>query len=178
LHGISQVYLAEQRQKLDMILEGCIHRLTALQRYERMLASRNPRELEREIEGLERELQQPGLPERARAAVQKNLELKRRLLKSNEEARGTMKALESELDSMTSLLEVLHQSSISMRDPQAISEELDTIVRQSEDSGKAVREMEALLRSDGAEWGSESVLADNPLPYPGSPQSRKKVKDR
>ena len=57
-----------------------------------------------------------------------------------------MKALATELDSMASLLEVLHQNSISLRDPQAISEELDTIVRQSEDSERVVREMEALLR--------------------------------
>jgi hypothetical protein len=178
LHGISQVYLAEQRQKLDMILEGCVHRLTALQRYERMLSSRNPRDLEKEIENLGRELEQPGLPERARTAVQKNLELKRRLLKSYGEARGTMKALKSELDSMASLLEVLHQSSISMRDPQAISQELDTIVRQSEDSGRAVREMEALLRSDVADFGGESAPTDNVLPYPGSQQSRRKVQDR
>jgi hypothetical protein len=43
---------------------------------------------------------------------------------------------------MSSLLEVLHQNSISMRDPDAISQELDTIVRQSEDSERVVREME------------------------------------
>jgi hypothetical protein len=176
LHGISQAYLAEQREKLDMILEGCIHRLTALQRYERMLAQRRPSDLEEEIEGLLAELQQPDLPERARTALQKNLELKRRLLKSYAEARGTMKAMTTELDSMASLLEVLHQSSISMRDPQAISQELDTIVRQSEDSGKAVREMEALLRSDGADW-----LGDGPsnvVQYPGNQTPRKRVKDR
>ena len=62
-----------------------------------------------------------------------------------------MKALATELDSMASLLEVLHQNSISLRDPQAISDELDTIVRQSEDSERAVREMEALLRAGGGE---------------------------
>ena len=61
-----------------------------------------------------------------------------------------MKALSTELDSMASLLEVLHQNSISLRDPQAISEELDTIVRQSEDSERVVREMEALLRAGDA----------------------------
>ncbi len=66
-----------------------------------------------------------------------------------------MKALETELDSMASLLEVLHQNSISMRDPDAISQELDTIVRQSEDSERVVREMEALLRSGAADWSEE-----------------------
>jgi hypothetical protein len=93
-----------------------------------------------------------------------------------------MKALETELDSMASLLEVLHQNSISLRDPQAISEELDTIVQQSEASERVVREMEALLRSDGADWtadatapvGDVSPVKVPPIPVP----PRQKVKGR
>ena len=76
-----------------------------------------------------------------------------------------MKALVTELDTMKSLLEVLHQNSISLRDPQAISHELDSIVRQSEDSGRMIREIESLLRPEGSDWREES-----PLPLPNNPQ--------
>jgi len=146
LSGISQMYLSEQRGKLDNILDGCVNRLLALQRYEKMPATRNPSEIKKDISALEKELAGSGLNDRARAALQNNLELKRRLLDSYSEMTGTMKALVTELDSMTSLLEVLHQNSISLRDPQAIAEELDTIVRQSEASDRAVREVEGILR--------------------------------
>jgi hypothetical protein len=159
LHGISQAYLSEQRGKLDVILDGCLHRMLALQRYDRMLSRKTRASIEAEIVELHEELLQPGLPERARAAVQKNIELKHRLLESYTEARGMMKTLETELDSMASLLEVLHQNSISMRDPAAISQELDTIVRQSEDSERVVREMEALLRSGSGDWSEEPVAS-------------------
>ena len=154
LSGISQAYLSEQRGKLDNILDGCLNRMLALQRYEKMPATRSPAEIKREIADLEKELTGPGLNERARAALQKNLELKRKLLASYSEVGGTMKALSTELDSMASLLEVLHQNSISLRDPQAIADELDTIVRQSEASDRAVREMEALLRA-GTGWTAD-----------------------
>jgi hypothetical protein len=166
LTGISQVYLAEQRGKLDLILQGCLNRMVALERYERMPSLRHPREVEQEIARLERELSQEGLPERAKMALTKNLELKRRLLASYSEIGGTIKALATELDSMAALLEVLHQNSISLRDPQTISEELDTIVRQSEDSERIVREMEALLQSDGAAWGPSLTQ-----PVPAAPAS-------
>jgi hypothetical protein len=152
LTGISQAYLSEQRGKLDAVLQGYLHRLMALQRYERMPVSRNSDEIEREIEELEQELSDPGLPERAAAALKKNLELKQRLLASLSEVASTVKALSTELDSIESLLEVLHQNSISLRDPQAISQELDAIVRHSEDSDRIVREMEALLRSGAEGW--------------------------
>lgn len=155
LTGISQVYLSEQRQKLDVILQGYLHRLMAVQRYERLPAGRNTAEIEDEIAGLEQELTDQGLTARATAALKKNLELKRRLLASLSEVGGTMKALHTELDSIESLLEVLHQNSIALRDPQAISEELDAIVRQSEDSDRVVREMEALLRGGAEGWPTD-----------------------
>jgi hypothetical protein len=123
-----------------------------------MLSRKTAASIEGEIGALQRDLKQPDLPERARVALEKNVELKRRLLESHTEARGTMKALSTELDSMASLLEVLHQNSISMRDPDAISQELDTIVRQSEDSERVVREMEALLRSGVADWSEDAPV--------------------
>jgi hypothetical protein len=181
LTGISQAYLSEQRGKLDNILEGCLTRMVALQRYRKMPLTRDPGEIEREIAGLERELTDADLNERARAALQKNLELKRKLLESYSEVGGTMKALATELDSMAALLEVLHQDSISLRDPQAISAELDTIVSQSEASERVVREMEALLRSDGGAWTTE-VAPPSPAPRasvpPIPPPPRQKVKGR
>jgi hypothetical protein len=181
LTGISQAYLAEQRGKLDNILEGCLTRMVALQRYQKMPLTRDPDDLTREIARLERELTDDELNERARAALQKNLELKRKLLDSYAEVGGTIRALATELDSMASLLEVLHQNSISLRDPQAISEELDTIVQQSEASERVVREMEALLRSDGGVWSTDVVAPPAaerskipPIPTP----PRQKVKER
>jgi hypothetical protein len=171
LHGISQVYLTEQRQKLDLVLDGCLHRLVALQRYERLLAHRGAEQIKKEISAVEQELKQPDLGERTEAALEKNLELKRRLLEQVDDARDTMKALALELDSMGSLLEVLHQNSVSMRDPQAFSEELDTIVKQSEASERAVREMEALLGAEATGWASSTA-------GPGGRTNRSRTRDR
>ena len=56
LSGISQAYLSEQRGKLDNILDGCLNRILALQRYDRMPMSRNPAEIKREIADLQKEL--------------------------------------------------------------------------------------------------------------------------
>ncbi len=182
LSGISQAYLSEQRGKLDNILDGCLNRMLALQRYEKMPGTRNPAEVRREIAALEQELQDPGLNDRARVAVQKNLELKRRLLASYSEVGGTIKALSTELDSMASLLEVLHQNSISLRDPQAIADELDTIVRQSEASDRAVREMEAMLHGGEGAWAAdlpeEAVAPAAPRNGARAASSRQKAKGR
>lgn len=183
LTGISQAYLSEQRDKLDVITAGALHRLHALQRYQRMPARRSTGEIAREIEALEAELRQEGLPERAAAALRKNLELKRRLQASIAQVGDTVRTLETEIDSIEALVEVLHQNSMSLRDPQAIAEELDSIVRQSEDSERVVREMEALLRGDGIDWAADAVPEPVVPPIPELPAdsrqgSRQRVKRR
>jgi hypothetical protein len=180
LNGLSQAYLYEQRGKLDVILDGCLHRLLALQRYATMLDQRSEGDVMRQMEALRRELQQEDLPERARAAIGKNIELKNRLLESLREARGTMKALATELDSMQSLLEVLHQNSIAMQDPQAVSQELDAIARQSEDSGRVVREMEALVRAGEMEGMqvSQFPVGDPPKSAPGGEVPSRRSRER
>lgn len=184
LTGISQVYLSEQRAKLDMILAGALHRLHALQRYQRMPAKRGVADIQREITAIETELAQSDVSERTAAALQKNLELKRRLLASVSQVGDTVRMLQTEIDSIGSLLEVLHQNSLSLRDPQAISEELDSIVRQSEDSERIVREMEALLRTDMTTFQSETAAGDvivPPIPgktEPGGSAGRQRVKNR
>src|SRR5262245_41273802 len=100
LTGTSQAYLYEQRSKLDSILDGCLNRMVALQRYEKMPLTRNPSELKTEIAGIEQELKQPDASERTRAALQKNLELKQKLLASYSSVGSNMRALATELDSM------------------------------------------------------------------------------
>jgi DNA repair exonuclease SbcCD ATPase subunit len=172
LTGISQAYLAEQRAKLDMILSGALHRLHALQRYQQMPVRRRDEDIKGEIARLEAEIAQADVSERTAAALQKNLELKRRLLASVSQVSDTMRMLQTEIDSMHALLEVLHQNSISLRDPNAISEELDTIVRQSESSERIVREMEALLRTDATSWQDEGVGAVTVPPIPGKTSDR------
>ena len=170
LTGTSQSYLSEQRAKLDMILTGCLTRLTALQRYQRAPPRRSEAEITREIKALEAELEGDDVPERAAAALRKNLELKARLLASIGQVEDTVRTLQTEIDSMESLVEVLHQNSMSLRDPQAIADELDTIVRQSEDSGRVVREMEALLRADTDGWQGD-LIAEVPVPPIPAPPS-------
>jgi hypothetical protein len=157
LNGISRIYLTEQREKLDHILTSCLHRMLALAAYEHTISARRPESLQKEIAQLERELQDASMPERARAAVAKNIELKQTLLASLQDARGSRKALETELDSSYSVLEVLLQKSISMRDPEAISAELDSIVHQAEESERSVREMESLMRSSGVDFATETM---------------------
>ena len=158
LNGISRLYLTEQTQKLDHILNSCLHRMLALGAYERTLSNRRPEALEGEIARFEQELEDPELPPRARAA------------------------LETELDSSYAVLEVLLQNSLSMRDPDAISAELDAIVQQAQDSERAVREMESLMRSGGAEFGAAT---SDRVPYVpmGTPDTtvdtpRRRVKQR
>ncbi len=184
LTGISRLYLTEQREKLDHILTSGLQRMLALHGYEKAISSRRPEVLQNEIRRFEEDLAKPEVPERARTAIAKNIELKRTLLSSLQDASGARIALEAELDSSYAVLEVLLQKSLSMRDPDAISAELDAIVQQAEESERSVREMESLMRSSGVEFGATdsdrtaypvASAAEPPAPVGPSPR---KVRNR
>ena len=154
-----------------MILTGCLTRLTALQRYQQTPPRRSEAEITREIKALEAELQGDDVPERAAAALRKNLELKAAAAGLDRAGRGHRAArCRPRSIRWSRCVEVLHQNSMSLRDPQAIADELDTIVRQSEDSGRVVREMEALLRADTDGWQGD-LVAEAPVPPIPAPPS-------
>ncbi len=186
LTGISQAYLSEQRGKLDMILDGCLHRLIALQRYQTHAgrAAARPTSSARSPASKHELARARAARARARGAREEPRAQAPAARVAGARSTTPCRTLQTELDSMESLLEVLHQNSISLRDPQAIAEELDTIVRQSEDSERVVREMEALLRTDtdgwqgelGAGGGGAADAGREPSDAPGA--ARQKVKGR
>jgi hypothetical protein len=76
---------------------------------------------------------------------------------------------------------MLHQNSISLRDPQAISHDLDTIVRQSEESDRIVREVESMLSADTGGWQPDRARVTPPAAPNRAPDTRNvrtKAKER
>lgn len=167
ISGVSQFYIREQQEKMNSILNGCLQRFVALSKYEAFQHQRrDERELQNEIKLIEKSLNEPGNSERVKSALAKNLQLKKSLLSSQGEASQTQIALAAELDSLSSLLELLHQKSLSIRDPQEISNELDAIVTQVSDTDQSIREMEALMAA-----GSDKLSAPvDPIPAIGGGQ--------
>lgn len=145
LSPASQEVLADQSAKFDSILVSCLRRLWLLRKYDEIVTTFDDEKVKAEIAELESRLDAAGTDTRVRGAWEQNLEIKRRLLETAGANASNRSALEAELDSLESLLQLLLQKSVAATDAQAFAAELDDALRQAEADAASIEEMEQLV---------------------------------
>lgn len=174
----SQGIVAEQEAKFDVILAACLKRLWLLQKYDEMQSAFDESRVEQEIAGLKAALEQPaaesGLEPRVREAVEKNLEIKEQLIGATKQNAANRRALDAEIDSLESLLQLLFQKSVAATDAAAFTLEIDDVLQQVQADAASVEEMERLLGSlpdlDSRPRLSQQIKQGIPPPPPPPPQ--------
>lgn len=185
LSAASQSIIAEQESKFGVLLASCLHRLWLVQKYDEMIGAFSEEKARRETEKLRQALAVPDLDPRVKEALEKNLEIRERLLETVRQNVSNRTALLAELDSLEALLQLLLQKSVAATDAGAFTAELDDVLAQVESDAASIREMEQLL---GAmpELGGPDPLSERlrqalpfeiPPPPPPSP-SRKPERRR
>jgi hypothetical protein len=160
----SQAMVGDQAAKFGAILGSCLKRLWLLHRYDELRAQTDPVALADEIAALRTRIESPQQPERVRAALTKNLEIRGELLKALERNEANRAALAAEIDSLEALLELLLQKSVAATDALAFSAEIDDVLHHIESDAEAVEEMERMLQSIPADFTSEPEPSLPPLP--------------
>ncbi len=151
----SQGIVAEQEAKFDVILAACLKRLWLLQKYDEMQGAFDESQVEKEIAQLKAALAVPvgqsnppdPLEPRVREAVEKNLEIKEQLVGAVKQNAANRRALDAEIDSLESLLQLLFQKSVAATDAAAFTLEIDDVLQQVQADAASVEEMERLLGS-------------------------------
>jgi hypothetical protein len=145
LSAESQGLLAEQSEKFDAVLASCVRRFWLLKKYDEMGALYDAGRIGVEVKKLREALAQPGLDPRVREAYAQNLAIKEKLIETGERNATNRTALLAELDSLESLLQLLHHKSVAATDARAFSLEIDDVLQQAESDARSVEEMERLL---------------------------------
>ncbi|HXU34637.1 MAG TPA: hypothetical protein VN851_29010 [Thermoanaerobaculia bacterium] len=174
----SQGIVAEQEAKFDVILAACLKRLWLLQKYDEMQSAFDEKQVEQEIAGLRAALAAPvaesDLEPRVREAIEKNLEIKEQLIGATKQNTANRRALDAEIDSLESLLQLLFQKSVAATDAAAFTLEIDDVLQQVQADAASVEEMERLLGSlpdlDSRPRLSQQIKQGIPPPPPPPPQ--------
>ncbi|HEV7669449.1 MAG TPA: hypothetical protein VGS22_13070 [Thermoanaerobaculia bacterium] len=174
----SQGIVAEQEAKFDVILAACLKRLWLLQKYDEMQSAFDEQQVEHEIAQLRAALAVPvgqsDLEPRVREAIEKNLEIKEQLIGATKQNVANRRALDAEIDSLESLLQLLFQKSVAATDAAAFTLEIDDVLQQVQADAASVEEMERLLGSlpdlDSRPRLSQQIKQGIPPPPPPPPQ--------
>ncbi len=139
--------LMEQSQtKIDTLLNAFLKLLVTLNDYRRYLNATDRRMIERDLHELEADLASGGgSSEAVREIKKKRIEILKKRLERFTKAEESREVISHQLASIEDMLRLVHEQSITIRDPAAITQQLDALTLEVEETENTVREMERFL---------------------------------
>lgn len=132
--------------KLEFLLGTYSRMLYFHQKYNEHLSQVDRDRIKQQIQTIDRELiNRTG---RIAELKQKNKEILSQRLEKIEKAKENREVIEAELEVMFNTINLLKDQTISMGDPQGISEQIDTVLANMEDTEVLIKEMDSLMTSE------------------------------
>jgi hypothetical protein len=142
-----KVIAASSEQRLDALLANFLRLLSSLNSYRAFLSSAAREELEAEIASLDKDAQAEENP-RVQEVKEKRLEILRKRLQRYQQAQESREVVSHQLASIEDLLRLTHEQSIAIRDPAALTRQLDVLTHEVEATDETVRAMEQFMEFD------------------------------
>ena len=150
----SQGLLDSHLQKIDGLIESYIKLLYQKERYEDSIRNGAENEISRDIKAIREEMT-PSLAPRVRAIKERRLRILEQRLNRYKKSKENQEIIEEQLATIEDVIKYIHEQSLTLRDPEAITFQLDTLLNEVEETEASVEEMEDIFAP-----GSTDILAD------------------
>jgi hypothetical protein len=144
-----RVLAAASEQRVDALLSSFVRLLSTLNHYRKYLSAADRKGVESELAELEADAAQESNP-RVKDVKQKRVEILRKRVERFRQAEESREVVSHQLAGIEDLLKLTHEQSITIRDPESLSRQLDALAAEAETTEESVREMERFL-----EFGEE-----------------------
>jgi len=172
LSSTSQIFLKQMEDKLSGLQQGYVRLLFAAHQQREYLQVTNPAEIQRELDQLKKGLAKDVT--KVQEINRKRIEILTKRLEKFEKIRENRQVIDAQCAATEDVLQLIRDQSVTMRDPQQISDQLETLVQDVEQTEQAVKEVEAIFElATPDELGMQDSIID-PAP---SPQPRTRVRN-
>ena len=139
----SQGLLDSHLKKINGLIESYIKLLYQKERYEDSVRSGAEKDIVRDIESLRGELdsQSP----RVRAIKERRLRILEQRLDRYKRSRENLEIIEEQLATIQDVIKYIHEQSLTLRDPEAITFQLDTLLNEVEETETSIGEIEEVF---------------------------------
>lgn len=161
----SQVFARQMDERLSGLLEGYVRLLFAALTHREHLKLLNPEQVRNEIAQLEKSLAKD--PPRVQAINQRRIEILRKRVAKFEKIAENRQIIDAQCATLEDVLQLIRDQSVTMRDPQEVSAQLENLVQDLEQTEQNVREMEEIFSLTAPE--SDELR----LPDPGDDSPRR-----
>jgi hypothetical protein len=143
LSSQSQIFLQQIDTSLQGLLTGYARLLVALAQQQQYLKSTTQDEIKREIAGLQKSL--PSEPARVQEINQKRIEILNKRLEKFDKIIENRKVVDAQCSAVEDVLMLVRDQSVTMRDPQQVSDRLDSLVHDVEQTEQTVQQVETIF---------------------------------
>jgi hypothetical protein len=141
----SQGLLDSHLKKINGLIESYIKLLYQKERYEDSVRSGAEREISRDIEQVQAELETQS--PRVRAIKERRLRILEQRLDRYKRSKENLEIIEEQLATIEDVIKYIHEQSLTLRDPEAITFQLDTLLNEVEETEASVEEIEEVFAS-------------------------------
>ena len=143
LSAQSQIFLEQIDTSLQGLLSGYARLLFAACEQQQYLKTTGQDEIKREIAALQKSLSSE--PPRVQEINQKRIEILNKRLEKFDKIIENRKVVEAQLAAVEDVLMLVRDQSVTMRDPQQVSDRLDSLVHEVEQTEQTVQQVETIF---------------------------------
>ncbi len=143
LSSQSQIFLEQIDTSLQGLLSGYARLLVAAAQQQQYLKSTGQDEIKREIASLQKTLNSQ--PQRVQEINQKRIEILNKRLEKFDKISENRKVVDAQIAAVEDVLMLVRDQSVTMRDPQEVSDRLDSLVHDVEQTEQTVQQVETIF---------------------------------
>jgi len=143
LSSTSQIFLQQIDSRLQGLLSGYARLLVAAAQQQQYMKSTDANEIKREILALERTLNTD--PPKVQEINKKRIEILTKRQEKFDKICENRKVVDAQCAAVEDVLMLVRDQSVTMRDPQQVSERLETLVHDVEQTEQTVQQVEAIF---------------------------------
>jgi hypothetical protein len=158
LSAQAQIFLQQIDTRLQGLLSGYARLLLAASQQQQYLKSTGQDDIKREIAGLQKALN--GEPPRVQEINQKRIEILNKRLEKFDKISENRKVVEAQIAAVEDVLLLVRDQSVTMRDPQEVSDRLDSLVHDVEQTEQTVQQVETIFSDMSPDFNGLMSLED------------------
>jgi len=157
LSSTSQIFVDQMAQRLDGLLLSFLRLANAGITYTDHLQKANPRTIDKDLETLQRDLAKQ--PAKVQEINRKRIEILQKRQERFRKIVDDLQVINVQCEAIEDVLELIRDQSVSLTDPQIVTEKLDGLITDVEHTEATVREIEDFFAVAG---GMEDTIAPMP----------------
>jgi hypothetical protein len=143
LTATSQMFAEQMESKLDGLLQSDIRLLNSAFHHRQYLTTTNPDAIRKEAAALQNALERD--PAKVQEINKKRIEILNKRLEKFGKIRENCQVVDAQCAAIEDVLQLIRDQSVTMHDPQQISDHLDNLVKDVEQTEETVREVESIF---------------------------------